>query len=178
VFDQANQAIDEYQSKWGAFISQRKNKEFFERLKPTAIGWKTADLAEYDQLLNQWRDACDQIVTVRLNDRWVTKLHLRDTKLHGDIEIIKLMQRRPVSSDAVGLDHLDFYDTEVVNTATVLAEETDVKWSEEENGVSKWVSVWFDNTEAKLRAGTVIDVTVQELQELNQKILDARGIDQ
>lgn len=177
MFDSLNQAIDEYQVKWNALVAQRKNKEFFERLKPTAVGWKVADSAEYDRLLSEWRSAADFINESWLNDRWIAEIHLKSTKLNGGIEIIKLMQRRPDSSDVVGLDHLDFYDTEVVNTTTVLAEETDVKWTEEENGLCKWVSVWFDGTEAKLRAGTVLDVIVLELQETNRKLLETRGID-
>ena len=174
MFDELNQKIDEYLAKWQALVDQRKNKEFFERLKPTAIGWKVTDLAEYDQLLHEWRGACDQIVEVWMNDRWMAKLHLKDSKLHGDIEIIKLMQRRPNSSDAVGLDHIDFMDMEQTNTKAILAEEHDLKWTEEENGPCVWTSVWFAGTEAKLRQGTVLDVIIAELEAINNKIRGAK----
>ena len=170
MFDELNQAINQYMGKWQGFVGQRNVKEFFERLKPTAVGWKTTDLAEHDRLVNEWRDACDQIVAVWLNDRWITKMHLREQKLHSDIEIIKVMQRRPGSSDAVGLDHLDFLDMEETNTKTILSEEQGVKWTEEENVISNWTSIWFDDTEAKLRRGTVLDVIIAELDETNNKI--------
>lgn len=177
MFDEVNSVVDAYQSKWSALIAKRKNKEFFERLTPIALGWKVADVAEYDRLLLEWRGACDHIEQTWLNDRWIATLHLKDSKLHQDIELIKLMQRRPDASDTLGLDHVDFYDTEVLNTTTVLAEEADLKWTEEENGICKWVSVWFDGTEAKLRASTTLDVITQELHDLNRAILHAKGIE-
>jgi hypothetical protein len=170
MFDEMNRSVDEYLGKWQAFVGQRKNKDLFERMKPTALGWKTTDLAEYDRLRNEWRDACDQIVEVWLNERWIAKLHLKDTTLSGGIEIIKLMQRRPGSTDAVGLDHLDFLDMEETNTKAILAEETGVKWTEEKNGISEWTSIWFEGSEAKLRQGTVLDVIVAELEATNNHI--------
>lgn len=177
MFDELNQAIDGYLGKWQALIDARKddkNKEFFERLKPTSVGWKVADLAEYDHFFETWRDACDHIHVTWLNERWITELHLKDSKLHGDIEIIKLMQRRPNSSDALGLDHLDFLDMEETNTKAILAEEDDIKWSDEENGKCKWTSLWFAETEAKLRQGTVLDVSIAEFRELSNKIRGER----
>lgn len=177
MFDQVNAAIDEYLGKWNELISVRKdpkNKEFFERLKPTSVGWKVTDLAEFDRLLNQWRDACDQVYIQRLNDRWVSTLHLKDTKLHGDIEIIKLMQRRQDRTDVGGLDHLDFMDMEETNTKAILAEESDLKWTDEKNGLCVWTSIWFANTEAKLRQGTIIDIAIKELQAVNNTIRGPR----
>jgi hypothetical protein len=170
MFDEVNVAIDAYQAKWQTFVSSRKNKDFFERLTPTAIGWKVADVAEYDRLLHTWRDACDQIHIARLNDRWIAALHLKDAQLHRGIGIIKLMQRRPDSSDVLGLDHFDFLDTEETSTKAILAEETEVKWSEERNGISVWTSVWFADTEAKLRPHTVLDVSIAELQIINNQV--------
>ena len=177
MFDDVNAAIEAYQTKWQAFVAQRRNKEFFERLQCVGLGWKVADLAEYDRLFAQWRGACDHINQVWLNDRWIATLHLKDAKLYGDIEVIKLMQRRPDSSDTLGLDHLDFYDSEVVNTTTVLAEESGVKWTEERNGIAEWVSIWFDGAEAKLRARTVWEIIGQETHDLNRDILHAKGVE-
>ena len=170
MFDEVNRAVDGYLSKWQALVAARKNKEFFERLRPTAIGWKVADVAEHDRLVSEWRNSCDQIIAVWLNDRWITKMHLKDQKLNGNIEIIKVMQLRPGSSDALGLDHLDFLDMEETNTIAILAEEADIKSTAEENGLSHWTSIWFDGTEAKLRQGTVLDVIIAELHETNDKI--------
>jgi len=170
MFDQFNQAIDEYMGKWQGFKEHRKNKEFFDRLKPTAAGWKVADEAEYDQKFNEWRSACDQIHVARINDRWIATMHLKDSKLHGDIELIKLMQRRPNVDDALGLDNIDFLDMEVTNTKAILAEETDINWTDEKNGLCVWTSIWFDGTEAKLRQETSLDVAIAELHAVNNGI--------
>jgi hypothetical protein len=170
MFDELNRSIDEFMAKWQSLVGQRKNKDFFDRLKPTAVGWKVTDLAEFDRLFNQWREACDQIHVSRKNERWLATLHLKESTLHGDISVIKLMQRRPNSTDAVGLDHLDLMDMEETNTKAVLAEEVDIKWTDEENGLCVWTSIWFDGTEAKLREGTVLDVSIAELHEVNNKI--------
>ena len=170
MFDELNQAIDGYMGKWQALVNARKNKEFFERLKPTAAGWKVADFEEYERLKREWRSAIDLLFENEMNGRWIAEIHLKDTKLSGGLEVIKLMQRRPDSSDALGLDNIDFMDMEETNTKAVLAEETDLKWTDEKNGLCVWTSIWFDGTEAKLRNGTVLDVAIDELQAVNNKI--------
>jgi len=170
MFDELNGKIEEYLGKWQALVAARKNKEFFERLKPMAAGWKVADLAEYDRCKDQWRGACDIIFENWMNGRWIAEMHLKDATLSGGIEVIKLMQRRPDSSDAPGLDNIDFMDMEETNTKAVLAEETDIKWTDEKNGLCAWTSIWFDGTEAKLRDGTVLDVAIAELETVNKKI--------
>ncbi|HJQ08023.1 MAG TPA: hypothetical protein VJ836_00915 [Candidatus Saccharimonadales bacterium] len=169
MIDEINKAIEAYHNKWHKLVAARADHAFFESLKPTAIGWKVAGRTEYDKVFAELHDMCDQIVDVTLNDRWIAKMHLKDTKLSGGIEIIKLMQHRPASTDAVGLDHLDFYSPDV--TKEKLAAEKDLAWTEEENGLCRWLSIWFEGTEAKLRPDTVIDVCIAELQETNQNII-------
>jgi len=170
MFDELNNAIDSYQAKWEALCTGRKDAAFFRALRPTAIGWKVADRAEYDKLFALWHDACDQITEVWLNGRYIAKMHLRE-ELHSGITIVKLMERRPNSTDAVGLDHLDFYAADPVTTPAMQAKEPDLKFSEEANGVCRWTSLWFDGTEAKLRNDTVLSVIVIELQDLEKQIL-------
>jgi hypothetical protein len=173
MFDGQNRAIDEYLGKWRKLIDScqdSKNKEFFDRLKPTAIGWKTTDLAEFDRLFAEWRGVCDLINIALVNDRWIAILHPKDAKLSGGIEIVELMQRRPNSDDPAGLSHVDFMNMEETNVKAILAEEIGIKWTEEENGLSKWTSIWFDGAEAKLRQGTALDIAIAELHEVNNKI--------
>ncbi len=61
--------------------------------------------------------------------------HLRDQVLERGVELIKLMERRPDSTDAVGLDHVDFYSPNVVRGEAVLASEMDLKWTRESNNI-------------------------------------------
>ncbi|SRR6266702_1390778 len=173
MIDELNEALEQYHAKWHKLVSGRRNKTFFEGLMPTAVGWKTADRAEYDRLCAELHDQSDHIAETWMNGRWIAKFHLRDVKLAGDIEIVKIMQRRPGSSDAVGIDHVDFYSTEVAGAERILQDEPDLKWTNESNDVIAgygWISIWFDNTEAKLKRDTVLDIVSAELQQLSDKI--------
>jgi hypothetical protein len=173
MLEQLNSELETYFVKWQVLIAARKNNEFFSTLKPVAVGWKVADKAEYDRIYEELRLDCDKIVETWMNGRWIAKLHLKSTTLPGSISIIKLMQRRPGSDDALGLDHVDYYGQQVANADSVLKAEADLKWSTESNDAVagyEWISVWFDGGEAKLKAGTVVDIVVQELQELSESL--------
>lgn len=170
MINELNQAINAYYKKWDQLVRARHNQAFFTALTPTAVGWKTKDQADFDHRFAELRDHCDQIHFGWVNERWLTTLHLRDEALNSGLTTIKLMQRRPGSSDPTGLDHLDFLLGEA-DAKAVLGSEPDLKWTEEKNGTHcKWISVWFENTEAKLRRDTVYDVCVAELQETSQAV--------
>ena len=173
MIDELNKAIEDYTNKWRKLVAGRGDKAFFETLKPTALGWKVADRAEYTKLCAGLHDQTDMIVEKWMNGRWIAKLHLRNTNLNCGIEIIKVMERRPGSTDALGLDHLDFYSPEVSRAEEIIQKELGLKWSWETNDAHsdyKWISLWFDNTEAKLKADTVIDIIKEELEEINEHI--------
>lgn len=175
MLDELNQAVEEYQAKWQRLIAGRANKPFFQSLEPTAIGWKVADRTEYDKRYAELHDHCDRIIETWMNGRWIAKLHLRDTKLANGVQIIKLMQRRPGSDDALGLDHIDFYSPPLDEVEQILQKEPDLKWTHEDNDVVQnyhWISIWFADTEAKLKPGTVLDIIITELQATNQQIVD------
>ena len=171
MLNELNQAIISYQAKWQALIGTRRDREFFQSLRPTAVGWKTVDLADFDKRFAELRPRCDQIHLGWVNDRWLATMHLKDAPLEWGISVIKLMQRRPGSSDAPGLDHLDFLLHPEIEAKAVLASEPDIKWSEEANGAQcQWLSIWFVGTEAKLRLDSVLDACISELQTVNSKI--------
>ncbi len=170
MLNEIDKALKQYQVKWDKLVDATQNQDFFRQLRPTAVGWKTVDLADYDRRFNELRELCDQIHLAWLNGRWLATLHLKDQKLDGGIQIIKLMQRRPDSTDTVGLDHLDFYSP-TDNIEAILAKEKELKWTKEMNGEQcKWISVWFGDTEAKLRTNTVIDVCMTELETVNRSL--------
>ena len=173
MVEEINKSLKDYRSKWQHLISGSIDRGFFKKLKPVAVGWKVADRKQYDSVYAELHEQCDRTVETWMNDRWIAKMHLRKSKLTDNIEIIKLMQRRPNSKDAVGLDHVDFYGPEVVKAEKILGKETSIKWTIETNDVLddyKWISIWFDNTEAKLKSSTVMDIIITELKQINQKI--------
>ncbi|MET1033185.1 MAG: hypothetical protein ABWX94_01675 [Candidatus Saccharimonadales bacterium] len=167
-----NTAITEYQEKWERLVAGRKDKSFFKQLRPTSVAWKAEDLADFDSRLAALRDQADQIHIAWLNGRWLATIHLRETTLVNGLTIVKLMQRRPESTDATGLDHLDFYfDPSKSAAKDILDQEPNLKWTEEKNGDHcKWISVWFENTEAKIRGDTVLDVCADEMRDLSVQI--------
>src|SRR6266540_4685412 len=136
MIDELQTALTEFHAKWHTLVAARKDTSFFEALKPTAIAWKTTDRAEYDKLYAELHDQADQIIETWMNERWVAKFHLRDRQLQGGIEIVKLMQRRPGSTDAVGFDHVDFFSTQDrAAMQAVLQQEPDLKWNVESNSI-------------------------------------------
>jgi hypothetical protein len=173
MIDELNAAIADYQTKWQKLLKGRADKGFFDSLKPKALGWKVTDRAAYDKMCSELHDQADMIVEKWMNERWIAKVHLKDTKLSGGIEIIKVMERRPGSTDVIGLDHLDFYSPNVAKGEEVLAKEPSLKWSREENDTMEnynWLSIWFDGTEAKLKTDTVVDVVIAELAVLSKQV--------
>lgn len=172
MIDECNAAIESYKQKWEQLIAETTDKDFFASLVPTAIGWKAEDLADYDRIYAELRGQCDQIHTAWINGRWLATMHLRDAKLACNISVIKLMQRRPGSTDAIGLDHIDFFTRQSIQP--VVEKEPQLKWTlETNNPLCSWISVWFDNTEAKLRDSLVFDVCIAELEQTKEHIIDS-----
>ncbi|HJP96375.1 MAG TPA: hypothetical protein VJ843_03295 [Candidatus Saccharimonadales bacterium] len=169
--------VDEFRTRtqafldtWQQFAQARSDAEYFANLMPTAIGWKFTDRDEVMQRFAEIRDNCEQVHFGWINERWIICVYLKDVTLPGNIKVIKLMERRPGSTDAVGLDHVDFYCPN--DDAQQHVEQEDIKWTEEKNGDHcKWISVWTDAGEAKLRTDTVLNVCAQEMLEYEQRIL-------
>lgn len=173
MIDELQQALKEYQASWQKLVSNRNDQDFFRQLKPTAVAWKMVDLADFNRRFDELRDFCDQIHLGWVNERWLATLHLKSARLSWQISVVKLMQRRPGSTDAVGLDHVDWLMPAKRDGRAILQGEQDLKWSEEKNGsYSNWLSVWFADTEAKLRTGTTLGVCAAELQEVEKIIME------
>ena len=171
MLDELNAAITTYQAAWHQLIAARKNKAFFEKLQPTAVCFKFASIADIEERLAALREHADHIHWGWINERWLVTVHLRDQQLAEGVQIVKLYQRRPGSTDALGLDHMDFYTPDI--DEDILADEPELKWSHESNGEHcSWISIWFDQTEAKLRTHTTFEVCAQELQAVNDTIVE------
>jgi hypothetical protein len=176
MINELNAAINDYQLKWRTLAGTRKDRGFFDGLRPTAVGWKAVDPADFDKRFAFLRALSDQIHLGWVNERWLATFHLREPQLPWGIETIKLMQRRPGSGDATGLDHLDFLVPEGTTAAIIKTSEPDLKVTEEKNGDHcKWLSLWFGNTEAKLRSDTVFDVCASELLDTKLRSLETPG---
>ncbi len=170
MFDELNEAVEGYRLKWQTVVDGRSDKTFFATLRPTIVGWKTTDRAEYDRLFALWHDACDFISENFLNDRYIAKLCLRES-LHWNIKVIKLMQPKPGKNIAVNsLDHIDFYSPERVTLQVLQAKEPQLKWTDGTDKACPSVSLWFDDMEAKLRENTVLDVVAEDARRISDEI--------
>ena len=176
MLDELISSLKQYQAKWEKLIADTQDAAFFRSLQPTAVAWKTEDLDDFDQRFRDLRELSDQVHLGWVNERWLVTLHLDGTELPWGLTTIKLMQRRPDSKDPAGLDHVDFMLPKGSDAKAILGQETEVKWTEEVNGSHcKWLSIWFDDTEAKLRSDTVWDVCIDEMTEYRQKLFGPRA---
>lgn len=176
ILDDYSAALEQYMAEWRKLIQARTNQAFFTELKPVALGWKVTTSEAYRKTYEALHGQCDRIVETWMNGRWIAEMHLKDERLPYGIRLIKLMQTRPGSSDVAGLDHVDFYSPAVRGVEAILKNEPNLEWSWERNDVVDqyaWISVWFDGTEAKLKADTVIDIIQRELAELNDELKQA-----
>lgn len=170
MIEELQKGLKTYLTNWQQFVSERSDEQYFAALKPTAIGWKFTDRQELMRRFDEIRDLCEQVHFGWINERWAVCGYLKDASLPGNVRIIKLMERRPGSTDAVGLDHVDFYTPDADVKSHV--EQEDITWTEESNGEHcTWISVWFKNTEAKLRTDTVFKVCADEMIEYQQRII-------
>jgi hypothetical protein len=166
MIDELNGAIETYRATWQSLVDARANKQFFENLRPIAVTLKVADETKFDRQFLELKKHCDQMHAGRLDERWLGMGHLRDQKLTWDISVVKIYQRRPNSTDALGLDHVDFLLPEGVDVEAILQAENDLNWSEEHGDYAEWISIWFEGgPEAKLRAPgkTTLDAIISEL---------------
>ena len=169
--DDLTKAVADFTKKWQALMAERKNKAFFEDLRPMSAAWKVEDLADFDTRFAALRDRAKHIGMTWMNERWLATFYLREP-LENGIQLINLMQRRPGSTDAVGLDHLDFYSPQVDTAEEILKEEPELKWTHEDNGpYCAWISIWFAGTEAKLRNTTKLGIMSAEWRDLNEALL-------
>src|SRR2546423_1650460 len=126
MVNELNAAISDYEMKWKTLVAARKDQAFFEGMRPTSVGWKTTDVADFDKRFAILRDLSDQIHMGWMNERWIATFHLRSQKLNWGIEVVKLMQRRPGSSDPVGLDNIDFLMLSGISADALKAREPDL----------------------------------------------------
>jgi hypothetical protein len=176
MIEELNRAIRDYRKKWDVLLAERADVGFFAGLKPISVGWKVADVAASDELYKSLRDLCDQSHAIYKNDRWLTTLHLKDSELDWGISVINIMQRRPGSEDALGLDNINFFCPVYGQIDDILADEPSLKWTHESCGpYSQWVSLWFGDTEAKLRPRSVMDVSLDEFKEMRDSVMGKIG---
>ncbi len=173
MIHEINTALGDYHTKWAALVTERSDKAFFEKLVPAAVGWKVADVAAFDKAVAGLRDHCDFVLHTWLNDRWIAKMVLRKPATDWPIPVIKIMQVRPGSIDAHGLDHIDFYAKQSPAEIEITLQKENLKWTHEVNHDGDkypWASVWFAGTEAKIKHYSVLDIYADQFKAISGHI--------
>jgi len=158
---------------WVDFITA-SGQEWLGGLPPTALGWKVADRARFNQLLTGLSDRADQAHIGTVDGRKIASI-VMTKPMQGDIYIVKLMQRRPGSDDPPGLDHVDFLLPESIEETAKLLDKAKIHYTPQANELHHWLSLRFGEDgryEAKLLDHLVLEVGVAELQFAAKQIID------
>jgi hypothetical protein len=171
-----NELITQYQifqQKWQKLLSASAHPEFYAALKPIAVGWKVASIADFDAAVPELRAISDRVHFSLLDERWLGAFHLKDSLLPDDIRHIKVMQRRPTKpNDTLGLDHVDFLLPDGIDIEALLHDEA-FSWEREKGDLCEWISIRFDSTEAKLRfhEQTSLDAVIKEWRIIRENVV-------
>jgi hypothetical protein len=165
--DEIRSALRAYIKEWQAWL---KPGEFdFAALKPMHAGWKVPDepaLAQmFAKLLPNIREA--HLGTV-------DKRKIALLVPHEPVEtvpVLQIMQLRPGSNDALGLDHVAFYCAHMTSLQAALKNMPE-KWEEQSNPGHTWVSMWFGprQREVKFFDHTSLDLGARELSRTSANI--------
>lgn len=155
-------ALKQYQAAWtdwcGAVHMDTSNAQ------PTAVGWKVPDLEAFMEALQMYLSDSPQVHIADVNNRKLASIVLTEALPMG-IKVIKLMQRRLGSDDALGLDHVDFTVKDLSEVEVMLkSAHTEYEW--QSNDAHKWISARITGgREAKFVDHTVLEVGAKELLE-------------
>jgi hypothetical protein len=156
-----------YYLKFESFI--KKNR--LANLEPVTIGWKVQDIDEYNETISKFlkNDLVEQCHIGFVDSRYIASIVFKKP-IFKNVYILKLMQRRPNSTDPVGLDHMDLPVNSLEEMEKELENHNVSDWEYESNESHKWISVKFGGTEAKFVDHIVLDVCVKELRDVSTKL--------
>ena len=167
-----SQSMDKYFMRWYEYVSRRGLFSISDNLRPVAVGWKVGNRTEYRRVMSVLDNYASQIHSVTVGKRKFATVIL-DKPLSRNISVIKVIERREGSRDAVGLDHVDFYLPIIEGIAEML-ERGQANWRRQGNDNYKRISVRFGPEslfEAKIIDHTVLNMAADELNYASQKIL-------
>lgn len=169
-------SLDKYFAKWDEYVARMGLYAIAEKMKPVAVGWKVADRMDYRRTLGILENYSQQLHTITINKRKYGTVVLEEPLIRG-ISIIKLIERRPGSRDALGLDHVDFYLPLIEGIAEML-ERGEANWRRQGSETYKRLSVRFGPEslyEAKIIDHTILEICADELEGASKKMLH-RGL--
>jgi hypothetical protein len=128
-----SQSLEKYFTKWDEYVARMGLFAIAEKMRPVAIGWKASSRADYRRTMNVLDNYATQIHSISIGKRKLATVVL-DAPLARGINVIKIIERRSGSRDAVGLDHIDFYLPMIEGIAEML-ERSEANWRRQGNGL-------------------------------------------
>lgn len=168
-----SQSLDKYFAKWDEYVARMGLFAIADKMRPVAIGWRVGSRAEYRRVMSVLDNFALQMHSVSVGKRKFATVILNEPLSRG-ITVIKVIERRAGSRDAVGLDHVDFYLPMIEGIAEML-ERGEANWRRQGNDTYKRISVRFGPEslfEAKIIDHTVLNIAADELNYASQKILN------
>ncbi|HSW36840.1 MAG TPA: hypothetical protein VLG37_00535 [Candidatus Saccharimonadales bacterium] len=158
------QALEEYHVAWHAFLNEFNLSKLGQAFKPTTLSWKVADRKALFENLASLGGQTEQVHIGTVDNRFIASIVLKDSDVHG-MKIIKILERRPGSSDPLGLDSID-YLVEDIDAAFHKLKAAKAHIEHQTNAMHDWLSLRFGQNnqyEAKLTDHLVLEVAIKEL---------------
>ncbi len=167
-----SQSIEKYFAKWDEYVARMGLYAVAEKMRPVSLGWKVANRSEYRRIMSVLDNYATQIHTLTVGKRKFATVILEKPLGHG-ITIIKIIERREGSRDALGLDHVDFYLPMIEGIAEML-ERGEANWRRQGNDNFKRISLRFGPEsvfEARIIDHTILNIASEELSRASKTIL-------
>jgi hypothetical protein len=165
-------ALLRYKIAWRKLIEEYELEDFTNFAIPTTISWKVANKDQLYEDLYKIRKETEQVHIGTVNDRFIASAVLHEP-FEDDLWIIKILERRAGSKDALGLDSIDYLVPDLQRTYDGL-KAAGLYVVKEHNEVHEWLSMRFGNNdqfEAKFTDHLVIAVAGKELKIAEDAIL-------
>ncbi|HSX36915.1 MAG TPA: hypothetical protein VLG13_02245 [Patescibacteria group bacterium] len=156
-------SLGEYEAAWKAFLVDNRLEQLEQIAVPTTLSLKVANKAELFRYLEDNAGNIEQVHIGTVNDRYIASAALKEPI--DNLPILKILQRRPGSSDSLGLDSIDYL---VKSTEEVfrLLQGAGATIEKQHNEVHAWLSLRFGSKkqyEAKFTDHVVLEVAIKEL---------------
>lgn len=156
-------ALKEYDKAWKAFLVVYHAEPIGTMARPTTLSWKVADKAELFTCLEDNAAHIEQVHIGTVNDRYIASAALKQP--FEGLPILKILERRPGSTDPLGLDSIDYLIKDKEKVFTLL-EQAGAAIERQHNDVHDWLSLRFGDRkqyEAKFTDHLVLEVAIKEL---------------
>ncbi len=166
--EEIRRALKIYFQEWQDWL--KTHEEFnFATHTPMHVGWKVPDGPALAQMFTELLPALQSGHLGTVDNRKIMLL-VPNEPVAG-VPILQIMQLRPGSTDALGLDHVAFYCADIAMLKEVL-QNNPAEWEEQRNPGHTWISMWWgpDKREVKFFDHTSLDLGARELSETSAAI--------